>query len=358
MGNPFSKKKSSTASTESEPKIPTKQEVHEVEVLLEVSDEGRKLKTWWTKFKSGEYSNLASALTKEAAGDEADDWFLVFLRLFQAKMAKDFNTEQFLLLIELDPITTANADKQEMDRLYNKYLRDTPFATTEAPEATFLVNLDRDFSNALGNLMKCEWKPYVVGESKPSATTEPECGTTDPIIESTADYSGRPRWRTIQVGIWKRVQNEVLETAQDSFRTLSGTDEFKAFVKKYQTKIAKDVPEAIVVADTAHSGHYNQLEFRNQQHVIHSAHSLPFSDHNHYQPLISGEYNDVSGSESNPLLIGGVVGASAVVIIMLIFCLGVAFGMIFYWGYSQKRTLEEKKEKKEMCWNQDDNSNV
>eukprot|EP01083_Nonionella_stella_P317485 1156285_1 len=48
-------------------------------------------------------------------------------------------------------------------------------------------------------------------------------------------------------------------------------------------------------------------------------------------PVISGEYTDVSRSGSS-LLIGGVFGASAVVIIMLIFCLGLAFGMIIYWG--------------------------
>eukprot|EP01083_Nonionella_stella_P022604 62516_1 len=85
-----------------------------------------------------------------------------------------------------------------------------------------------------------------------------------------------------------------------------------------------------------------------------SAHSLPLVDHNHYEPLIRGEYNDVSGSESS-LLIGGVVGASSVIIIVLIFCLGLAFGMVIYWGYSQKRALERKREKGEMRnWIDDD----
>eukprot|EP01083_Nonionella_stella_P293949 999502_1 len=87
----------------------------------------------------------------------------------------------------------------------------------------------------------------------------------------------------------------------------------------------------------AQSGSYNELDlfddsFDYQYHDrIGSGRSLPFDDLNRYQPLISEEYNDVSGSGS-PLLIGGVVGASAVVIIMLIFCLGLAFGMIIYWG--------------------------
>eukprot|EP01083_Nonionella_stella_P099042 278550_1 len=75
---------------------------------------------------------------------------------------------------------------------------------------------------------------------------------------------------------------------------------------------------------------------------------------NHYHPLIS-EYNGVSGSGS--LLIGGVIGASTVVIIVLIFCLGLSFGMLVYWGYTQKKELEEKRKNTEMRWMNGDNNN-
>eukprot|EP01083_Nonionella_stella_P124307 375309_1 len=64
-----------------------------------------------------------------------------------------------------------------------------------------------------------------------------------------------------------------------------------------------------------------------------------------FDPLFNDQHSDVSGSDSS-LLIGGVVGASVIVIIMLIFCLGLSFGMIIYWGYSQKRTLDVKRKKK------------
>eukprot|EP01083_Nonionella_stella_P284922 969909_1 len=86
----------------------------------------------------------------------------------------------------------------------------------------------------------------------------------------------------------------------------------------------------------ANSEYYNELDdsFRYPHHS-----HLPFDDRNHYQPFISDEYNDVSGSESS-LLIGGVVGASGIVIIMLIFCLGLAFGMVICWGCSQQRALD------------------
>eukprot|EP01083_Nonionella_stella_P215584 775792_1 len=66
--------------------------------------------------------------------------------------------------------------------------------------------------------------------------------------------------------------------------------------------------------------------------------------------------NDAFGSSSS-MLIGGVVGASAVVVIMLIFCIGLAFGIVIYWGYSQKRTLDVKRRKDEMRWIDDEDRN-
>eukprot|EP01083_Nonionella_stella_P139800 427232_1 len=105
--------------------------------------------------------------------------------------------------------------------------------------------------------------------------------------------------------------------------------------------------------DKAHSGYYNEMNgllnvFDDSfpyQHD-HSVHSLSFDHRN----------NDVSGSGS-PLLIGGVIGASSVIIIMLIFCLGLAFGLAIYWGYSQKRALQRKRTKEEIRWIEDENRN-
>eukprot|EP01083_Nonionella_stella_P080433 221078_1 len=85
-------------------------------------------------------------------------------------------------------------------------------------------------------------------------------------------------------------------------------------------------------------------------------HSLQLDSSYHYHPFIRDEfeYNDAFGSGSS-LLIGGVVGASSVVIVMLIFCIGLAFGMVIYWGYSQKRALDVKRKKVEMRnWINDD----
>eukprot|EP01083_Nonionella_stella_P159351 519750_1 len=139
----------------------------------------------------------------------------------------------------------------------------------------------------------------------------------------------------------------------------------KLDLKQFLTKkgVTSDnyiVQELIAKGKKAKSGYYNELEglfddsFDYRYHDIHSAHSLPFDDHSHYQPRISGEYNGVSDSGSS-LLIGGVIGASSIVIVMLIFCLGLAFGMVIYWGYSQKRALDVKRNKVEMRnWINDD----
>eukprot|EP01084_Bolivina_argentea_P029777 55260_1 len=63
------------------------------------------------------------------------------------------------------------------------------------------------------------------------------------------------------------------------------------------------------------------------------AKAVGFGDYAEYDDDDAGEYYNYYNYD-------GVVGASAVVIIMLIFCLGLAFGMVIYWGYSQKRVLD------------------
>eukprot|EP01083_Nonionella_stella_P065577 171952_1 len=47
---------------------------------------------------------------------------------------------------------------------------------------------------------------------------------------------------------------------------------------------------------------------------------------------------------------GGLMGASAVIVVMLVFCVGLAFGLVICWGYSrQKKALEKSKDKDGYC---------
>eukprot|EP01083_Nonionella_stella_P260309 887721_1 len=112
-------------------------------------------------------------------------------------------------------------------------------------------------------------------------------------------------------------------------------------------------PDPSASASTSHLSEFNVFDdsFRYQLYDgTQSYSSQPFYDRNQYP----GEYNDVSGSGS-PMLIGGVVGASAVAVIILIFCIGLACGVVIYWGFTQKMALNEKKEKEEMSWVDNDN---
>eukprot|EP01083_Nonionella_stella_P035625 97179_1 len=65
---------------------------------------------------------------------------------------------------------------------------------------------------------------------------------------------------------------------------------------------------------------------------VQAEHSLP----------VSGDYNDYLNS--------GVLGGAAIVVIFVVFCLGLAFGMVFCWGYTHKKALDEQKRKEKMQW--------
>eukprot|EP01083_Nonionella_stella_P102871 293151_1 len=124
-------------------------------------------------------------------------------------------------------------------------------------------------------------------------------------------------WTTLQSGILKRFAQKVLKFAAD----YKGSKDYEATkdvedgkVIEYGSTVLNDLLLKKAKAFEARSGYYNQMDafddpFRYQYDDIDSAHSFPFDDHNHYQPLISGEYGDVSSGSS--LLIGGVIGASA-----------------------------------------------
>eukprot|EP01083_Nonionella_stella_P105980 305196_1 len=82
---------------------------------------------------------------------------------------------------------------------------------------------------------------------------------------------------------------------------------------------------------------------------IHSAHSFQFDDPNHYDPLIGEQYNNIPRSGS-PLLVGGVVGASAIIAILMIFCLDLACGMILYLRCTRKKASNPKRTEKGMVF--------
>eukprot|EP01083_Nonionella_stella_P107672 312113_1 len=125
--------------------------------------------------------------------------------------------------------------------------------------------------------------------------------------------------------------------------------EWKGKVQKWRRKIkGVDVSD---FADTFTTTSSEEGAFESSEGVgaAYKSSSMygEYEGSNHYHPLINGDYN--------ALFIGGAIGASSVVIIMLIFCLGLALGMFIYWGYSQKRALDKKRTKEAMRWIGDEN---
>eukprot|EP01083_Nonionella_stella_P102869 293144_1 len=106
-------------------------------------------------------------------------------------------------------------------------------------------------------------------------------------------------WTTLQSGILKRFAQKVLKFAAD----YKGSKDYEATkdvedgkVIEYGSTVLNDLllkkAKAFEVKAKARSGYYNQMDafddpFRYQYDDIDSAHSFPFDDHNHYQPLIS-----------------------------------------------------------------------
>eukprot|EP01083_Nonionella_stella_P082938 229131_1 len=54
----------------------------------------------------------------------------------------------------------------------------------------------------------------------------------------------------------------------------------------------------------------------------------------------------------NALMIGGFACA----IIVVVFCVGIAFGVVINWGYTQKKVLDQQKKRKQMHWLDDQNN--
>eukprot|EP01083_Nonionella_stella_P000479 1357_1 len=178
----------------------------------------------------------------------------------------------------------------------------------------------------------------------------------------TGLHGKKVKWMdpTDSSGHWQSIYTALNRLMRGSYQRFGMTKEFRLFIANWQADLEKcpevEAAEGTEAKSVDYDNYYNHelSVFDGSSHYQYQ----PFDDHNRHMSLISGEYHGIGapGSESS-LLIGGVVGASSVVIIMLIFCLGLAFGMIIYWGYSQKRALDVQKKKGEMRnWIDDENN--
>eukprot|EP01083_Nonionella_stella_P280197 953083_1 len=138
---------------------------------------------------------------------------------------------------------------------------------------------------------------------------------------------------------FKKINTELL---QDYEAELVIEIEFKT--DKYHTLKQSEEP-----ISHAHSGYYNNLDYRSlfddSAPLIHH-----YENELQLDPAYSiAHYED--GEYYNGLMLGGVIGGGSIVAILVVFCLGLAFGMLVCFGYQQKKSLEESKNED---WRQND----
>eukprot|EP01083_Nonionella_stella_P058314 152761_1 len=107
-------------------------------------------------------------------------------------------------------------------------------------------------------------------------------------------------------------------------------------------KTIKTQPKSEAAAG-AHSGYSNNLDYRSL-----FDHDEPINSM-HYENEFSLSHvhsNGQGGEYHNGLLVGGVIGGGSIVVLLVIFCIGLAFGMIICFGYHQKKALEERIQRK------------
>eukprot|EP01083_Nonionella_stella_P148236 468889_1 len=154
-------------------------------------------------------------------------------------------------------------------------------------------------------------------------------------------------------------KKKTLSDKTNAHAMLESVVTFQQFPSKYSTKIKNckspdwsahlfDYNEYnddnVDLGEYARSDYYN-LVFQKRPDF---ARSHGDDDHNDYGDVhILPVIKDVKsgGAYERDLVLGGVIGSSAIIVVLLVFCIGLAFGMVTYWGYTQKKALEKSKDK-------------
>eukprot|EP01083_Nonionella_stella_P290560 988667_1 len=95
-------------------------------------------------------------------------------------------------------------------------------------------------------------------------------------------------------------------------------------------------------SSSAYSGDYNYLDYR-------SLFDDPARPMDYYENelQLANVHSNAHYEDSeyyNGLLLGGVIGGGSIMMILIVFCIGLAFGMVICFGYQKKKELEERKD--------------
>eukprot|EP01083_Nonionella_stella_P140863 432900_1 len=145
-------------------------------------------------------------------------------------------------------------------------------------------------------------------------------------------------------GILREISQDTHSQRYIAFTKDEGESNRKIYYSGYKDPSTETHPSAL-----SHSGYYNNLDYRSlfddsAPPIHHYENGLQLAQVHSNQHYEDGEYY-------NGLILGGVIGGGSIVAILVVFCVGLAFGMLICFGYQQKKALEERKKED---WRQDD----
>eukprot|EP01083_Nonionella_stella_P061115 159338_1 len=226
--------------------------------------------------------------------------------------------------------STARSLQDELTTIYDKYIKETPETDTEREFREFFDEFIPGYNSYQTRVKDCvEWGGFCA--RIPSAKKDFEEQMND-VIEKYSKKESETDKAFVQD------MNDFKSMYSSRHEGLTTTDEatLKAFVSDH---------DALSHKISVISYKYLQKQPINLKDTERRA-FVPWKTADWMWTAPDGKVSIVNPDRK--------VWAT-VVIIMLIFCLGLAFGMVIYWGYSQKRALDVKRKKVEMSnWIDDD----
>eukprot|EP01083_Nonionella_stella_P052100 138374_1 len=255
-------------------------------------------------------------------------WQDVLLFLITLRAKEEFSIENIGFMVEvhnMELMEDGDAKRTEMKRIFHQYLNE------EDPECT------------------------LVNQAK---TTYERIGASVARGDITAIYT------------WNDAVFNSRQVIKDTLKRVKGLagktpvkDTSESDIKQYElynlfiTRFASELSEEFHCAeppDGAYSNYYNNLDY-----------PLFFDDSAHYHYGINVGLNhihshshvhsqDESGEYMNGFIVGGMIGSGSILVIVLIFCIGLALGLVICFGYQRRKELKQRKEE-EVNWRDQDN---
>eukprot|EP01083_Nonionella_stella_P274034 929976_1 len=289
-------------------------------------------------------SEAAAAEKREEPSETLPEWVKAFDALLRDNLGSDY--EHYLdFLVEVHPITVTDANAETMNDIYEKYIQNHAVGIVSITEDG-RIRGDKMTQSELYCFNHCDWKGYRKGRDRTRGDVEnpvglhPVCNKGSPVMKSTTDVDKRGGDR--KNGVWKHAESEVINTVSHSFKDWKEKPTFKTFLEANRVEIQMVLPDLFEApSKAAHSDRQYQL-------LLDEPHSYSYG------------YNDYHGVDSSPLpitgdsnqyfdglMMGGLFGGGAMILIMVVFCMGLAIGMAIYRSCMQPTELDKENDEED-----------